>query len=96
MFQKSKSCEKKFWVFCGRRDKGLKTVKKVSSDCPDSDVLFIASLPRGVYISLVLDEVVLEVGGGRRELMIVKSLSFVCFCQCHTELLGLADIHPVG
>lgn len=40
-FRKAKAVKKSFG-FCEGRDKVLKTVKKVSSDCPHSDVLFIA------------------------------------------------------
>lgn len=40
-FRKVKAVKKSFG-FCEGRDKVLKTVKKVSSDCPHSDVLFIA------------------------------------------------------
>lgn len=39
------------------------------SDNPNSDVLFIGSFPLVVHIPLLLDEVVLEGGGGRHELV---------------------------
>lgn len=48
-----------------------------------------------VFTPFVLGKVILK-GSGEWELVVVKSLSLVCFCQCYTELLGLADIHPMG